>query len=228
MRKWMTILCIMPAIMFQADASAAIEQGVLLKDSGLMKQTELAHYSLLEELVVLPEGRSYDKEEAKRMIQRLDLLPYQILARLNRSHTQVILFTGNLTDQPHANHLKGKVPKGRSPGQTWDGVPGAGNAQYIFVKIGASEKGNGHGSVNLEYHELAHSYEQNSTNEQMDRLITYAWKHEARMLFPGQEYFLDYKEEFFAESLAYYFYSEETRQILEEKSPTMYDYWSSI
>ena len=40
---------------------------------------------------------------------------------------------------------------------TWDDVPGMGGSHTVFVKIGASDKGNGHGSVNLELHELAHS-----------------------------------------------------------------------
>ena len=75
------------------------------------------------------------------------------------------LFTGKLTDNPTASHLSGMIPRGYVNNTTWDDVPGLGGSKTVLVKIGASHKGNGHSSVNLELHELAHSIDNYVFNE---------------------------------------------------------------
>nr|AOT83019.1 hypothetical protein [uncultured bacterium] len=58
--------------------------------------------------------------------------------------------------------------------------------------------------------------------------FTLAWEQEAKILFPGQSYFLNYKEEYFAESFALFFLSDETRMELKEFAPVTYGLFSQL
>ncbi|RWR10384.1 toxin [Siminovitchia fortis] len=228
MRKILLILLIFPVLFFISDFSKATNIGVPLGESELYSMLTLKSGNLLKDAVILPE-EEFDGEEAANIIKRLDLLPKSILSDIKKNGIKIILFEGKLTDQPYVEHLKGKVPRGYPETVLWDDLPGAGGSQYVFVKIGSSEKGKGHGSVNLEYHELAHSLQRFSYNDdKTDKELTEVWKQEASSLFPKRDYFLDYKEEYFAECFAYYFYSEHTREQLKVKAPKMYNFLNSL
>ncbi|WP_144461085.1 anthrax toxin lethal factor-related metalloendopeptidase [Siminovitchia fortis] len=228
MRKILLILLIFPVLFFISDFSKATNIGVPLGESELYSMLTLKSGNLLKDAVILPE-KEFDGEEAANIIKRLDLLPKSILSDIKKNGIKIILFEGKLTDQPYVEHLKGKVPRGYPETVLWDDLPGAGGSQYVFVKIGSSEKGKGHGSVNLEYHELAHSLQRFSYNDdKTDKELTEVWKQEASSLFPKRDYFLDYKEEYFAECFAYYFYSEHTREQLKVKAPKMYTFLNSL
>lgn len=228
MRKILLILLIFPVLFFISDFSKATNIGVPLGESELYSMLTLKSGNLLKDAVILPE-KEFDGEEAANIIKRLDLLPKSILSDIKKNGIKIILFEGKLTDQPYVEHLKGKVPRGYPETVLWDDLPGAGGSQYVFVKIGSSEKGKGHGSVNLEYHELAHSLQRFSYNDdKTDKELTEVWKQEASSLFPKRDYFLDYKEEYFAECFAYYFYSEHTREQLKVKAPKMYNFLNSL
>jgi hypothetical protein len=115
------------------------------------------------------------------------------------------LFTGSLTEQPGFTHLKGIKPKGYVR-YTWDDVPGTGGTKLALAKVGHSQKGKGHGSVNLELHELAHSIDKYVFSSlRNDPRFVEIWKEEAPLLFPGQPYFIDHSEEYFAEAFAMYY-----------------------
>ncbi|MFD1707212.1 toxin [Siminovitchia sediminis] len=228
MRKTFIFLLLIPVVFLVSDFSRASYIGVPLGDSELLPELQLKSGNLLKEAIILPEGK-FDKEEAAKIILRIDQLPTSVLSEIQKNHIKIILFTGKLTDQPYADHLEGQVPRGYPDSILWDDLPGAGGTHHVLVKIGYSEKGRGHGSVNLEYHELAHSlhrlvFYDDTTNQQ----ITQTWKQEADSLFPSNDYFLHYKEEFFAECFAYYFYSKETRQQLAKKAPKMYTFLESL
>ncbi len=228
MRKISLILLIIPILFLNSDFSKAINIGKPLGESELYSLLALQSGKLLKDTIILPE-KEFDKEEAAKIIKRLDHLPTSILSNINENGIKIILFNGKLTDQPFTENLKGKVPRGYPETILWDDLPGAGGSQYVFVKIGSSEKGKGHSSVNLEYHELAHSLQRFSYNhEKADKIITQTWKEEAGVLFPKRDYFLDYKEEYFAECFAYYFYSKETREQLKMKAPKMYTFLNSL
>jgi Pro-Pro endopeptidase len=183
----------------------------------------LHSYPLLQQLIVLPEDR-FDEKEASEMIQRIGNIHPSILEKLVQENVLVKLFTGRLTDQPEFSYLKGKRPEGYSKhGPTWDEVPGIGGSKVVMAKIGHSKKGEGHGSVNLELHELAHTIDiyvfgSIRTNETYLKI----WKKEAPVLFPGNSYFINYPEEYFAESFAMYYFNDESRELLKVKAPMTY------
>jgi hypothetical protein len=97
------------------------------------------------------------------------------------------------------------------------------------VKIGYSEKGKGHGSVNLELHEIAHSIDklvfQNVSKSKEFQLI---WEEERGILFPGNSYFILHSEEFFAETFAMYYLNDETKLQLKKLVPQTYDFFQSL
>lgn len=99
----------------------------------------------------------------------------------------------------------------------------------MLVKIGASEKGKGHSSVNLEYHELAHSIDykilKNASKSERYKAI---WNEEKRSLFPTRQYFLQYAEEYFAETFAMFYVGGTDKEKLFESAPKTYHYIASI
>lgn len=97
------------------------------------------------------------------------------------------------------------------------------------MKIGASEEGQGHGSVNLEYHELAHTLQHLIyTDEENVNAIRMMWQIDANQMFPNREYLIQYEEEYFAESFAYYFFSTQTRELLKEAAPQTFAYFNRL
>lgn len=228
MRKWLIIPIILFAVFFTSDKTRADYKGILLADSDLYPILQLHSDNLLKEIIVLPKT-SYNHYEAIEIILRLDQLPKSILQKTAHQQIKIILFNGKLTDHDSVSHLQGKVPRGYTNQVVWDDVPGIGGTELVYVKLGSSEKGKGHGSINLEYHELAHSllnlvYNDTRVSDEINDL----WSLEAEAIFPGNPYFLNYKEEYFAECFAYYFFSPETRRILQEKAPKTYAFFVKL
>jgi hypothetical protein len=186
--------------------------------------TDKQRKNLLSNIVLLPES-PYDKESAGAMIERLSVIHPNILKALSNNGVKMKLFTGRLTDQPAFAHLKGERPKGWSEGKTWDDVPGAGGSYIAAAKIGASKFGKGHGSINLELHEIAHSID-NIVFKSLrnDEEFREAWSAEVKELFPDRPYFTNYPEEYFAEVFAMYYYNEKTKKQLKNTAPKTYDY----
>jgi len=227
MHKLILALLIIPIILFVYDMPKASYFGRPLSESNLVNHLSLKS-DQIKDIIILPE-EEFDQEEAITIIQRIDQLPTSILSKIKEQDIKIVLFEGKLTDQNGAAHLKGKVPRGYPETATWDDLPGIGGSKTVLVKIGASEMGSGHGSVNLEFHELAHSLQRYVYNsEKVNKKITDSWVDEKGVLFPNRPYFLNYKEEFFAECFAYYFYSDETRSQLKSKAPEMYNLLSSL
>jgi hypothetical protein len=50
------------------------------------------------------------------------------------------------------------------------------------------------------------------------------WEKERSMLFPNHSYLLLFPEEYFAESFAMYYLSEETKIILYQRAPQTYEF----
>ena len=188
----------------------------------IKQSLELQSPLLLEHLIVLP-TEHFNENEAERMISRIDHLPSSLLEKLNNKNIKLKLFTGKLTDNPTAHYLEGIIPRGYKNETTWDDVPGIGGSKTVLAKIGYSEKGKGHSSINLELHELAHSidsilYNNISSTKQFHAI----WNLEKAKLFPDQDYFLTYAEEYFAESLAMYYLNNDSRNLLKERAPSTY------
>ncbi|RIW28487.1 toxin [Bacillus salacetis] len=202
--------------------------GVLLEDAPIKNDLTLQS-SILEDIILLPRD-TYDEDEARLIIYRLDHLPAELLHQVKAEGIMVRLFQDNLTNFPTTQHLKGITPRGyTNTERTWDEVPGIGGSQLVLVKIGHSEKGAGHGSVNLELHELAHSIDRYVLDEIYHKMkFTLVWKQEANFLFQEEDYFLNYKEEYFAETFAMYFLNMKTKKELKEKAPATYQFFKEL
>jgi Pro-Pro endopeptidase len=228
MRKVFLISVVIILSFTLLGSSNANKDGVFLyeypKQSLLYESMDPAAANLAGNLIVLPEN-DFDQLEAAKIIGRIALLPESMIKKAINQNIKVKLFVGNLTDNPTASHLKGVIPRGYTSKRTWDQVPGIGGSRVVLVKIGSSEKGKGHGSVNLELHELAHSLDRHVYDgiREEERFLK-IWKHESRLLFPGKAYFLDYPEEYFAESFAMYYMGGVPARLLKEAAPQTYHY----
>lgn len=182
----------------------------------------------LGNIIILPE-ESFDQVEAAAMIERLNHLPSTLLNKVQSSGIKVKLFTGKLTDNKTAQQFTGIIPRGYTSKKTWDDVPGIGGGKVVLVKIGASKQGKGHSSVNLEYHELAHSIDykilNNASKKESYRLV---WNEEKGKLFPNRQYFLQYAEEYFAETFAMFYIGGKEKEKLFQLAPKTYHYIASL
>src|SRR5699024_7062456 len=78
-------------------------------------------------------------------------------ASANSAGVSIILMDMPLTELPEFDYLSGKVPRGwEKTNSTWDEVPGAGG-HTTAARIGYSDPGNGHSTINLELHEYGHA-----------------------------------------------------------------------
>ncbi|WP_240620296.1 anthrax toxin lethal factor-related metalloendopeptidase [Peribacillus acanthi] len=195
-----------------------------LKKDGIFRKEPL-----LQKLFLFPE-ESFDAAEVDSIATRISHLPPHMLTRLNEREIKIKVFNGALTDQKEAAHLAGIKPRGyKKTGVNWDHVPGMGGNKMVFVKIGASEMGKGHGSVNLELHELAHTidrliYDNIRYKEEFLRI----WKQEAPVYFKGRDYFIKYPEEYFAEVFAMYYLNDTTKQELKNGAPQTYKFIQNL
>src|SRR3954468_2832722 len=221
-----SLLCIVLLSLALMGNSQAEKGGVKLKDysatSVLKTSLQLTSAHELNHIIILPNS-SFNQEEAAEMISRLDRIPTSLLAKVKSNGIVVKLFTGNLTDNRTAAHLSGIVPRGYAKQVTWDHVPGIGGSKTVLVKIGSSNQGNGHSSVNLELHELAHSIDRHVYRGlRYQQHFLDIWNQEKSLLFPGNHYLLTYPEEYLAESFAYFYMGGEYRERLQKFAPMTY------
>lgn len=222
MKKKILLVCAIFMLFTLLGNSHAKESGIRLKNfpksAKLWDMLQLKSEAALGDIVILP-STPFDQQEAAGILSRLDQLPVSLLKKINQEGIIVKLFTGKLTENPSVSHLTGSMPRGYT-NTTWDDVPGIGGSKTVLIKIGASQKGNGHSSVNLELHELAHSIDRYVLNEIRHHPdFIYIWQKEKEQLFPGRHYFLNYPEEYFAECFAYFFLGGERREELKKKAP---------
>ena len=218
----LTFLGIMAATFILFPLSHNYAQSVYINNLPSVKNE-----SLLTKIIVLPDNQDH-WEEATAIIERLSELPKNLLQSLKNNQIKIKLFTGSLTDQAEADHLKGIQPRGYNT-KTWDEVPGMGGSKTVLIKIGYSDKGMDHGSINLELHELGHSVDQillNSISEAS--YFQDIWLREVRKLFPDQSYFIDYPEEYFAEAFAMFYFDNESKNALYAKAPLTYELIQSL
>lgn len=229
MRKWVVssiIAGLFLSIITTSQASFdSIKLGYYPRNSELFqfinKESNLVQ---LNGMILLPKNL-FDEKAAAGIITRISNLPDSLLEKINDQNITLKLFTGKLTDNQTARYLAGQIPRGYNSQTTWDEVPGIGGSQVVLVKIGSSEKGKGHGSVNLELHEMAHSIDklvfQNVSQNKEFQLI---WEEERGILFPGNSYFILHSEEYFAETFAMYYLNNETKLQLKKLAPQTYEF----
>ncbi|ANB61896.1 anthrax toxin lethal factor-related metalloendopeptidase [Anoxybacteroides amylolyticum] len=223
MKRWLIciafVVAIVPLLSFSPYPNT---HGVLLEASSL-SLGNIRSKQTLQKIVIVPDT-PFDHAKAEKMIRTLAHIDPVLLKKVAQQQIYIKLFTGKLTDEPSVRYLRGKTPRGYTV-TTWDDVPGIGGSHLVLVKIGHSEKGKGHGSVNLELHELAHSIDYIVFDHiHATSPFLAIWREEAKQLFPHNYYFLDYPEEYFAEAFAYYYDTDETRAYLKEKAPKTYEF----
>ena len=226
------LLCLTAIAMVLMGNSQADKDGIKLQNmpenSQLKMMLHVTSAQELYQIIILPTS-SFNQEEAAKMISRIDRLPTSLLEKLHHHGVVIKFFSGKLTDNPTAAHLSGKIPRGYTRNRTWDDVPGIGGGKTVLVKIGHSDKGKGHSSVNLELHELAHSIDRHVyDNLRYHESFLNIWHLEKAKMFPNNNYFLTYPEEYFAETFAYYFLGGVYHDQLKEKAPLTYQLIQSL
>lgn len=184
---------------------------------------------LVDTMVILPQT-AYDTAAVSQIKGRLQAMPESVLVQLIQQNIHILLVTGPITETKEYAHLKGVVPRGwENLNKTWDDVPGIGGNKTVVVRIGYSEKGNGHGSINLELHELAHSIDNILKNHlSSSSKFNTVWNSEKKKLFPNEEYFNLYPEEYFAECFAMYYRDNDSRKKLQTLAPLTYQMIENI
>lgn len=226
-KKLVSLIILAGCFLSMLSFSLAKEDGMKwreLKKDNLVRQAAILKENVsLQNMFIFPE-EDFDEAEALNIVETINGLPYSLQLRIVDRGVKIKLFNGSLTDNQSASHLKGQNPRGYvNPDTTWDDVPGMGGALTVLVKIGMSDPGNGHSSVNLELHELAHSIDKivyNGIRKDMNFLRI--WEKEVDILFSGQAYFSAYPEEYFAETFAMFYINSEQNQLLRQKAPETY------
>lgn len=232
MRKLALFFLISILSLVLLGSSTPSYDGILLRDyppdSYLKKVLQLNDKSVVNEIIILPEN-PIDEQMATAIINNVRRLPITLLNKIQHNKIFIKLFEGKLTDNPTAQHLRGIVPRGYKSDKRWDDVPGIGGGHVVLVKIGHSEKGMGHGSVNLELHELAHSIDRIVYDKlRFDPLFLKIWTKEKHALFPNRAYLTSLPEEYFAESFAMYYIDEINHKLLKERAPETYQYIKNL
>ena len=175
---------------------------------------------------------NYDKIEANEMMDRVLKISPNILNSVYNAGVRMKLCDGPITNEPEFVRLRGITPRGwEGTGKTWDDIPGAGGHITPIARIGHSHPGtkSGHGTINLELHELAHSIDNYITGVYSSYSIssssnfTDIWMNEVRGILPT-EYFMLYREEYFAETFAMYYLSNSTKNELMKNAPRTYNF----
>lgn len=186
------------------------------------------NHNLVSQLVVLPQDH-YNEAEADKMMDRLSVIPANLLEGLKARGVKIKLANGEITDEPEFANYKGVTPRGwENTGLTWDDVPGV-SMDIVIVRIGYSNKGKGHNGQNLELHETFHAVDRlvlnnvSSSQEFVD-----LWKKEANNNYAGDGYVSAYAEEYFAETATLYFYSDTTRERLKQDMPLTFDFLDKL
>lgn len=207
----------------------ALPEGIQLS-SYSFKSTEVTlSKPILGEMVFLPQT-SFTEEDAIFMINNLQKIDQNILMIAAEQNIQIKLFNGSLTEQSGLGSLRDEKPRGYADSApNWDLVPGMSNDRVVYAKIGHSEYGKGHGSVSLELHEIAHAIDRYVFNYvRKDPMFLKIWKQEVEKLFPHRNYFIKFPEEYFAETFAMYYFSEESKLVLENKAPLTFLFIQSL
>lgn len=230
MKKIITLFISMTLILSAHGYAEGKSLGAPLLDENL-NNTQIDDQNikmLLGDLILLPDDNNYDKTSALEMIKTISHINPSILSFLTENNLKVKLFNGNLTDEPGFQDLKGSIPRGWNNGLTWDDVPGGCGPTLAVAKIGASQTGMGHSSVNLELHEIGHLFERNYQELRNNMDYNQIWEEEAPKLMPGRLYFSNYQDEFFAEAFAMYYYGTNTREVVKQVAPNTYSLISDI
>ena len=184
-------------------------------------------------------GTQADAEAVARAMQNL---PAALLEKA-QGKVDIVACRGAITD--YMTELKGVRPRGWPPGSTWDIVPGVFNPNTNEVVVGTlgsatnrrvPAKGEGHGSADVVFHELAHALDDASVlnpgtgRASHDADFRAAYAKDLDSLRKHNETYLLQEgdagpQEAYAETFARYFRRDPT---LRTELPGMYEYWRGV
>ncbi len=190
-------------------------------------QEEINPY--LQNMVDVRTSSDESWQEAQRMISRMNNVENRILYQTNNSGAVFILADTPITEQPEFAHLKGVVPRGHT--NSWDEIPGAGG-HVSMARVGYSEYGKGHSTINLELHEYGHVVDSFTVGVQVSETEEFKAIHAAEvdslMNSNSQRDYYDIVEEYFGETFAMYYYTAESRAELAEKAPRTFAFFNDF
>lgn len=200
---------------------------LLLWAPGIRAEEAINPY--LQNMVDVRASSDESWQEAQRMISRMNHVENSILYQTSNNGAVFILADTPITDQPEFAHLKGVVPRGHT--SSWDEIPGAGG-HVSMARIGYSEYGKGHSTINLELHEYGHVVDSFTVGVQVSETEEFRAIHaeEVDQLFGGssQREYYNMAEEYFGEAFAMYYYTDDSRSELAGKAPKTYAFFEDF
>ncbi|WP_271398706.1 anthrax toxin lethal factor-related metalloendopeptidase [Salinicoccus roseus] len=207
--------------------------GLLLMFTGFAPQQASAASPSLQNMVeVRDNDGSYDANEAQAMINRLARVDERILAHTNRAGVRIILMDQPLTELPEFEYLSGVTPRGwEGTGRTWDDVPGAGG-YTTAARIGYSNPGNSHSTINLELHEYGHAVDSYAAGFTVSESQAFRdiMAQEKDNLFHDHQVpgYFNTPGEYFAETFAMYYLGGNAGARLAERAPQTYQFMETF
>ncbi|MCC4723020.1 hypothetical protein [Salinicoccus sp. RF5] len=207
--------------------------GLMLVFTGFAPQQASAASPSLQNMVeVRDNDGSYDANEAQAMINRLARVDERILAHTNRAGVRIILMDQPLTELPEFEYLSGVTPRGwEGTGRTWDDVPGAGG-YTTAARIGYSNPGNSHSTINLELHEYGHAVDSYAAGFTVSESQAFRdiMAQEKDNLFRDHQVpgYFNTPGEYFAETFAMYYLGGNASARLAERAPQTYQFMETF
>lgn len=168
------------------------------------------------DLIYLPYNNTEDVI-LERVSLELTKIDKELVLAINEQTTDRVIFTP-LTIPSVYEYFFLQGVEARGTNRTYDEISGV-CCDPMVVKYTE-----GRNAEQILLHEFGHS---------VDVMLFYwyshsdeflaIWEEEKELLFPGQSYYLDYPEEYFAESFAYYYQGDFTRNQLLENAPKTYE-----
>ncbi|WP_434121312.1 anthrax toxin lethal factor-related metalloendopeptidase [Salinicoccus roseus] len=207
--------------------------GLMLMFTGFASQQASAASPSLQNMVeVRDNDGNYDANEAQAMINRLARVDERILAHTNRAGVRIILMDQPLTELPEFEYLSGVTPRGwEGTGRTWDDVPGAGG-YTTAARIGYSNPGNSHSTINLELHEYGHAVDSYAAGFTVSESQAFRdiMAQEKDNLFRDHQVpgYFNTPGEYFAETFAMYYLGGNAGARLAERAPQTYQFMETF
>ncbi|WP_186312862.1 anthrax toxin lethal factor-related metalloendopeptidase [Bacillus cereus] len=189
--------------------------------------TSLSLSNVLQQLIIVQTSGDYNHYETSNMIQRISKINNPILYSLYKNNVHIKLINFPITYLSEYSYLRGQIPRGwEGTGYTWDYVPGIGG-NPVVARIGYSNYGNMHTSINLELHETAHAIDRyvfQNISYSREFLSIHSQEYNS---FSNSSYYY-YPEEYFAEAFAYYYLTSETNNTLKKQAPFTYRFIQNL
>ncbi|MDP4089197.1 MAG: Ig-like domain-containing protein [Bacillota bacterium] len=183
---------------------------------------------------IIVQNEFVDNDKVKRTMDRIKELPGDILEMLVKSEIKIRYVAQKITDMKEFSSLKTAEDNDLM-------VYGAFNYPNIVVDVRFNEEDPINSFDTVTIHEIGHAYDylynvvHNSSDYKLSSTSQFysTWKNEAPQLFNSENsdkpeeylsYYTNSKDEYFAQSFAYYFCGDETRNFLKEKAPESYEF----